>query len=76
MASAIFICPMSDGGPTLDMEQLLTETPVDGYGYSVIGQVPQAGTCLVRVWSTDAVLDALAADGNYEFVEDVADGPE
>lgn len=74
MASAIFIAPITDSGPQFDMEQLLTETPVDGYGYSVIGQVPQAGTCLVRVWSSDAVLDALAADGNCEFVEDVEDG--
>lgn len=73
MASAIFIVPMTDSGPTLDME-LISDDGSGGYGFSVIGQVPQASTCLVRIWSSDAVLDALATDEHIEFVEDVADG--
>lgn len=71
MSSAIFICPIIDSNIALDMEIVLTEFPVEGYGFSVIGQIPQTETCLVRLWSDDAVLSSLASDPNYEFVEDV-----
>lgn len=70
MASAIFIVPLGEGGPQLDNE-LIFDDGTEGYGYSVIGQIPQASTCMVRVWSSDAVLTALAADDDYAFVEDV-----
>ncbi len=70
MASAIFIVPFVDGqGAQLSMEQL---QPVqEGDGWSLIGQVPQAPTCVVRVWANDTILDALAANPDYLFVEDV-----
>lgn len=67
MTSAIFVVPFRVGvGPTIAVDPGKT----DGYGYSVIGQVPQAPTCLVRVWSDDATLDALAADPDTLYVED------
>ena len=69
MPSAIFIVPSTEAGPTLDLELIQDGTP--GYGYSVIGQVPQAGTCLVRVWASEEALDTLTASEDVEFVEDV-----
>lgn len=71
MASAIFVVPISDNGPVLDMATIQDGT--EGYGFSVIGHIPQAGTSLVRIWASDAVLDAMAADDNYLFIEDVED---
>lgn len=66
MAKAIFVVPFTEGtGPDLDIDQLVGNPPVDGYGWSCISHVPQAPTCLV--------LDALAADERYLFVEDVSD---
>lgn len=72
MASAIFVAPMTPSGPTLDMELISDGT--EGYGFAVIGQVPQDNACLVRIWSSEDVLAAMAADANYEFIEDVPDG--
>ncbi|HMR01765.1 MAG TPA: hypothetical protein PKA43_00175 [Candidatus Competibacter phosphatis] len=74
MAKAIFVCPFTEGGPDLDIAQLVGNPPTDGYGWSCIGQIPQAPTCLVLVSSSEEVLDALAADEAYLFVEDVSDG--
>jgi len=74
MAKAIFVVPFTEGGPDLDIAQLVGNPPVDGYGWSCVDQVPQAPTCLVLVSSSDAVLDALAEDDRYLFVEDVTDG--
>ena len=75
MAKAIFVVPFVEGaGPDLDSRQLMGSPPVEGYGWSCIGHVPQAKTILVLIVSTDEVLDALAADSKYLFVEDVDDG--
>lgn len=74
MAKAIFVVPFTEGaGPDLDIDQLVGNPPVDGYGWSCIGQIPQAPTCLVLVSSSEEVLDALAEDEAYLFVEDVSD---
>lgn len=40
-------------------------------GYSIVGHVPEAPTCLVQVEASDAVLDQMALDPTYLFVEDV-----
>ncbi len=70
MTSAIFCVPFQVGlGPVIS----LALGTADGCGYSVIGQVPNAPTCLVRVWSDDATLDALAALPDVLFMEDCAD---
>lgn len=73
MASAIFIVPLVAGGPSLDLHRLITEDPREIYGYSVVGQIPSANTCLVRVWSSDTILDQLALDPDLLFVEDVTE---
>lgn len=70
MASAIFIVPVVNANPDLTPDQLLHD---DGGilrgGYSCVGQVPAEPTCMVRVWCSDAQLDALAADDRYLLVE-------
>lgn len=72
MASAIFLVPFVEGqGPALDMATLTADETVEGYGWSVIGHVPQATTCLVRLWASDATLDTLAESPDYLLVEDV-----
>ncbi len=70
MASAIFVVPFQIGlGPVIPLDLGL----VDGYGFSVVGHVPAASTCLTRAWSDEATLDALAALPDVLFVEDIAD---
>ncbi|MFA6305705.1 MAG: hypothetical protein WC651_03175 [Candidatus Gracilibacteria bacterium] len=79
MSSAIFVVPWAPGGPQLPpMESgdgyQLHYTDAGGVlrgGYSCIGHVPQATTCLVRVYASSDVLDMMAADPAYLFVEDV-----
>lgn len=71
MASAIFVVSIVDGQPQIDTQAILTSEPQEGWGYSIIGQVPTEAACLVRIWSSGEVLELLAADPNYEFIEDV-----
>jgi hypothetical protein len=72
MASAIFIVPFVEGvGAQLSMGQIAPNGPQEGDGWSLIGQVPQAPTCMVRIWASEAVLDELAENPDYLFVEDV-----
>ncbi len=74
MAKAIFVAPFIESqGPDLDIDQLVGNPPTDGYGWSCIGHVPQAPTCLVLVSSSEDMLDALADDEAYLFIEDVTD---
>lgn len=77
MNSAIFVVPLIEGiGPDLTMAQLgKVDGAVmpDGTGWSVCGNIPEAATCLVRITATADVLDALATDGRYLFVEDVTE---
>lgn len=76
MAKAIFVVPIVDSNANLDIALLIGDPPVDGYGYSLVGQVPQAGSCLCLITASDTTLDALDADPKYLFVEDVIDGEE
>ena len=85
MASAIFVAPFQVGlGPVLPPMQAegvvqICYTDVKGVlcgGYSCIGHVPQAPTCLVRVWSDEAGLDALAALPDMLYVCDVVEAPD
>lgn len=70
MASAIFVVPFIEGqGAQLNMSQL--EPVQEGDGWAMIGHVPQATTCLVRIWASDATLDSLDENPDYLFVEDV-----
>lgn len=72
---AIFIVPIVNGSPDLAMEQLYYDNAGKlAGGYSCIGQVPNATTCLVRVYASDDQLDTLAEDDRYLFVEDVVEG--
>ena len=40
-----------------------------GYGWSCLGPVPEAPTCLVRVTSSEATIDAMILDDRYLFIE-------
>lgn len=76
MASAMFVVPCTEGGPELPMELLTYTNEATGEmagGWSCVGNVPVGGTCLVRVWSSDEQIDALAAMPDYLFVEDVVE---
>lgn len=53
------------------MSTLAADETLEGYGWSMISHVPQADTCLVRLWASDATLDALAENSDFLFVEDV-----
>ena len=74
MAKAIFVVPFVDNNPAIDISLVLGISPPDGYGYSCIGHVPQAPTCLVLIVSSDEVLDTLSENPDYLFIEDVTDG--
>jgi hypothetical protein len=76
MPSAMFVVPLGAGGPEITMEQLgqvAGATMPDGTGWSVCGHIPNAPTCLVRITATEDVLDDLASQDGYLFVEDVAE---
>jgi hypothetical protein len=75
MAKAIFAVPFIDNNPQIDMGIVQGIPPVpNGYGYSCIGQVPQAPTGLVLIETSEDILDMLADHPDYLFVEDVIDG--
>lgn len=63
MASAILVVPVANANPALQMDQLVYDDngTLRG-GWSCVGPVPTEPTCMVRVWCSDAQLDALAAD--------------
>ncbi len=66
--------PMHD--PQGGVQLHYTEGGVLKGGYSCIGQVPQAPTCLVLVDASSAAIAAMQADAQYLFVEEVVDaGP-
>ena len=78
---ALFMTTMVNGVPNLppfeaeDGGIQLYHT-VDGVlcgGYSCLGQVPVKGipSMLVQVWASNATLDAMDADNDYVFIEDV-----
>jgi len=83
---ALFMTTMVNGVPNLppfeaeDGGTQLYHT-VDGVlcgGYSCLGQVPVKGipSILVQVWASNATLDAMDADNDYVFIEDVEEPEE
>lgn len=73
---AIFCVSIEVGnGPVIDVEliQYLENGELIG-GFSCIGHVPQAKTCLVQIESSEEMIDKLAEMDDYLFVEDVSDG--
>ena len=80
MPKAIYLVPIEASNPVLPPFQ-----SDDGYqlwyddagtlrgGYSLVGHVPQAPSCLVLVEASDAVLDLMAADARFVFMEDVVE---
>jgi len=73
MLSAIFCVAMNGGLPDLPPMQNGGSLALDageGSGWTVIGQAPQTSTCLVRVTSSRAVIDAMKASADYLWIED------
>ena len=76
MKTAIFAVPVANSTPQLPPFQP-DETHDYGLdagqhsGWSCLGQVPNAPTCLVRVRSSEATITAMKADPRYLWVEDV-----
>jgi len=68
MASAIFAVPVASNSPALTVGP---DAEAQCLGFSCIGQVPVAATCLVRVYGTKSQLDALANDAKLMAVEAV-----
>lgn len=72
MASAIFIVPFVEGvGAQLSMEQIAPDGAQEGDGWRLRHLTDQAPTCMVRIWASEAALDALVENPDYLFVEDV-----
>ena len=71
MPKAIFIVPLIEGvGPDLNLE-LIRAGGVEGYGYGCIGNTGDQQTALCDITSSQEVLDSLAADDKYVFLEDI-----
>ena len=82
---ALFCVPFEPGGPVVPPMQQFDNT---GYGltyndsltgemcggYSCVGHVPQAPTCLVLIESSAETIAAMRVDPQYLWVEDVPDG--
>lgn len=79
MSKAIFVCDLypETSPPPMDSADgyclHYTEAGVLHGGYSVIGNIPYATTSLVWVEASEDVLDQMAADPRYLFVEDVVE---
>ena len=78
MRSAVFVCEILNGSPVLQPMEMHADLGFayalgagDGSGWVVVGNVPQAQTCLVRVTSSSAVIDAMIADARFVYIEDV-----
>lgn len=68
---AIFVVPLENGSPALpELTDWVNGQARDGSGFSCLGDVPRAGTALVLVDSSEAVIDDMANDSRYLFVED------
>lgn len=74
LKSAIFCVPFVGGSPALPpMESFdgrLALGAGEGSGWCCIGHIPQTTTCLVRVTTSQAVLDAMKASDEYLWIED------
>jgi hypothetical protein len=78
MRSAIFVCEIVNGSPVLPPMAMSADSGFayalgagDGSGWVVVGNMPQAQTCLVRVTSSPATIDAMIADARFVYIEDV-----
>jgi hypothetical protein len=78
MRSAIFVCEILNGLVVLPPMEINPDSGFayalgvgDGSGWVVVGDAPQAQTCLVRVMSSSATIDAMIADARFVYVEDV-----
>lgn len=85
MAKAIFVTafPPETSLPPMQaraggVQLHFTENGVLKGGYSCLGYVPQAPTCLVLVEASPAAIAAMQVDPAYLFVEEVVEdaGPE
>lgn len=75
--SATFITDIKDGTPVMPPQkpregETLYLSTEEGAGWSVIGQVPQTSTCVVRVWTSAANLMAMKNDARFLFIEDIS----
>lgn len=68
--SALFVAPMENGSPLIDLSALgLLE---DGMGWSCIGHVNASQkTCVIRLWLADDQLNEVADKNNLLYIEDV-----
>ena len=76
MKTAIFAVPIINSQPQLPpfesddpLEPVIGR--VQGHGTSLLGQVPSAPTCNVRIRSSAAGIAAMKADPRYLWIEDV-----
>lgn len=60
---ALFITDWANGRPVVPTMAVLANDP--GSGWEVVGQTPTATTCIVKVHSSQAQIDALKANVNY-----------
>ncbi len=79
---AIFCAPFANGSPVLPPMQAFdgglqlgyTENSILCGGFSCVGHVPQAPTCLVWVWADEATITAMSLDtDHYIFIDEVID---
>ena len=83
MPKAIFLAPVPEGTSNFTLPPLSDpEGGIQLYyddngtlrgGYSAIGQVPQAPNALVLIHSSQATIDAMDADDDYLWIEDVVE---
>lgn len=76
MSSAIFCVPIENNNPVLPPMSDPGDGSIylahgEGHGYSCVGLVPNTTTCLVRVYTDQAVIEAMALDNTYIFIEQV-----
>ncbi len=80
---AIFVCdlvPNFNLPPAVSSTGIQLQYPRPGVpglmdgGYSMVGRVPQAPTCIVQVDASAVTIAAMKADPAYLWLEDVVDG--
>jgi hypothetical protein len=79
MAKAIYITdfppentlPPMDSDTGLQLHELVSGQIRAGSGFSCVGHVPQAPTCIVLVDSSQATIDGMKASAKYLWIEDL-----
>lgn len=76
MPSAIFVVAVENTNPVAPPQEDQGDGSIylnhgEGHGYSCVGEVPQTGTALVRIYSDQATIEAMATDAaeRYLFIE-------